>query len=38
MTFNAYATGRFAVHVHAPGAGGGAHEEAALVRVEVYPR
>jgi hypothetical protein len=37
MTFTAYATGRFPVHVHAQGAGQ-AHEEAPLVNVEVYPR
>jgi FtsP/CotA-like multicopper oxidase with cupredoxin domain len=38
ITFTAHATGRFPVHVHAQGAGGGAHEEAPLVNVEVYPR
>lgn len=38
MTFTAHATGRFPIHVHAPGAGGRAHEEAPLVNVEVYPR
>jgi len=38
MTFTAYATGRFPIHVHAQGAGGRAHEEAPLVNVEVYPR
>jgi FtsP/CotA-like multicopper oxidase with cupredoxin domain len=38
MTFTAHATGRFPVHVHAQGARGGAHEEAPLVNVEVYPR
>jgi len=38
MKFTAYATGRFPIHVHARGAGGGAHEEAPLVNVEVYPR
>ena len=40
MTFTARATGRFAVHLH-PAAGapaGQAHEEAALVSIEVYPR
>jgi hypothetical protein len=38
MTFTAHATGRFPVHVHAQGARGGAHGEAPLVNVEVYPR
>ena len=38
MTFTAYATGRFPVHVHAQGAAGRTHEEAPLVNVEVYPR
>ena len=38
MTFTAYATGRFPIHVHMQGAGGRAHEEAPLVNVEVYPR
>jgi hypothetical protein len=38
MTFTAYATGRFPIHVHTQGAGGRAHEEAPLVNVEVYPR
>ena len=38
MTFTAYATGRFPIHVHAHGAGDRAHEEAPLVDVEVYPR
>jgi FtsP/CotA-like multicopper oxidase with cupredoxin domain len=40
LAFTAYATGRFPVHIHAPqerGAGG-AHEEAPLVVIEVYPR
>ncbi len=38
MTFTAYATGRFSIHVHAQGAGGRAHEATPLVNVEVYPR
>jgi hypothetical protein len=40
MVFEARATGRFPVYVHAPGerSGGSAHDEAPLVRVEVYPR
>jgi len=38
MAFTAYATGRFPVHVHAQGSRGGAHEEAPLVSIEVYPR
>jgi hypothetical protein len=40
MSFTASATGRFPVHAHALGArsGAGAHEEAPLVYVEVYPR
>jgi hypothetical protein len=40
MQFTAYATGRFPIHVHAQGAGGGggAHEDAPLANVEVYPR
>jgi hypothetical protein len=40
MIFTAGATGRFPVHLHAIGArtGSGAHEEAPLVYVEVYPR
>jgi plastocyanin len=38
MTFTAYATGRFPIHVHMQAAGGRAHEEAPLVNVEVYPR
>ncbi len=38
MTFTAYATGRFPIHVHTQGAGGRAREEAPLVNVEVYPR
>jgi hypothetical protein len=38
MKFTAYATGRFPVHVHAQGAGGGAHEETPLANIEVYPR
>ena len=40
MTFTAYATGRFPIHVHArgPDAGGNAHEDAPLCTLEVYPR
>jgi hypothetical protein len=40
LTFTAYATGRFPVHVHAQGALGSGHtqEEEALVNIEVYPR
>lgn len=38
MTFAAYATGRFPIHVHAQGTGDRAHEEAPIVNVEVYPR
>jgi hypothetical protein len=39
ISFTAYATGRFPVHVHGPAApGGGAHEEAPLAVIEVYPR
>jgi FtsP/CotA-like multicopper oxidase with cupredoxin domain len=38
MTFTAYATGRFPIHVHAQGTGNRAHEEAPLVDVEVYPQ
>jgi len=40
LTFTAYATGRFPVHVHAQGAriDGPAHEEEPLVNIEVYPR
>jgi hypothetical protein len=40
LTFTAYATGRFPIHVHPQGepAGGHAHEEAPMVNVEVYPR
>jgi hypothetical protein len=40
LTFTAYATGRFPIHVHAqgPGAGGHAHEDAPLATIEVYPR
>ena len=38
MTFTAYATGRFPIHVHAQGTGDRAHEEAPLANVEVYPR
>jgi hypothetical protein len=38
LTFTAYATGRFPVHVHAQGADDHAHEEAPLVNIEVYPR
>jgi hypothetical protein len=40
LTFTAYATGRFPVHVHARGArpDGHTHEEEPLVNIEVYPR
>ena len=40
LTFTAYATGRFPIHVHAHGAGAGghAHEDATLATIEVYPR
>ena len=38
LTFTAYATGRFPIHVHALGAGGQAREEAPLVNIEVYPQ
>jgi len=40
LTFTAYATGRFPIHVHAQGAGAGghAHEGAPLATIEVYPR
>ncbi len=40
LTFTAYATGRFPIHVHAQGehAGDHAHGDAPLVNVEVYPR
>jgi len=39
MAFTARATGRFPVEEHKPKAHGGhSHGEAALVRVEVYPR
>jgi hypothetical protein len=40
LAFTAYATGRFPIEIHAPGAGAGiaAHEEAPLAIVEVYPR
>ena len=40
LTFTAYATGRFPVHVHAQGArtDDHAHEEEPLVNIEVYPR
>ena len=38
LTFTAYATGRFPIYVHAPGAGGHAHEDAPLATIEVYPR
>jgi hypothetical protein len=38
LTFTAYATGRFPIHVHAQGEPAGhAHEEAPMVNVEVYP-
>jgi len=40
LTFTAYATGRFPLHVHAQGerAESAAHQEAPLIDVEVYPR
>ena len=40
LTFTAYATGRFPVHVHTEGGSpdGHTHEEEPLVIVEVYPR
>jgi hypothetical protein len=40
LTFTAYATGRFPVHVHAKGGCPDVHthEEEPLVNVEVYPR
>lgn len=40
LTFTAYATGRFPLHVHAHGerVESNAHQEAPLIHVEVYPR
>lgn len=40
FAFKAYATGRFPIHLHGQPAqsGAGAHEEAPLVYIEVYPR
>ena len=40
LALTAYATGRFPIYVHAPGAGasGHAHEDAPLATIEVYPR
>jgi len=40
LTFTAYASGRFPIHVHGAGetTGGQQHAEAPLVFVEVYPR
>ena len=40
LAFTAYATGRFPIHLHAPGADAGshAHEGAPLAIIEVYPR
>lgn len=38
FAFKAYATGRFSIHLHDPQARSGAHEEAPLVYIEVYPR
>lgn len=40
LAFEAYATGRFPIHLHArsAGAGGHAQEDAPLVYIEVYPR
>jgi hypothetical protein len=39
LTFTAYATGRFPIHVHAQGARTGGHtqDEEPLVNIEVYP-
>jgi hypothetical protein len=40
LVFTAYATGRFAIHIHEQGAGAGghAHEDLPLATIEVYPR
>ena len=40
LAFTAYATGRFPIHVHTQGTGGGGHtqEDAPLATIEVYPR
>lgn len=40
LAFTAYATGRFPIEIHVPGAGAGssAHEAAPLAIIEVYPR
>ena len=40
LALTAYATGRFPIYVHAPGAGasGHAHADAPLATIEVYPR
>ena len=40
LAFTAYATGRFPIEIHAPGAGAGsvAHQDAPLAIIEVYPR
>jgi hypothetical protein len=40
LAFTAYATGRFAIHLHQQGAGAGghAHEDLPLATIEVYPR
>src|SRR5258708_558813 len=37
LTFIAYATGRFPIHVHAPGVGQ-PHDDTPLATVEVYPQ
>jgi FtsP/CotA-like multicopper oxidase with cupredoxin domain len=38
FAFKAYATGRFPMHLHGQHEQSGAHEEAPLVYIEVYPR
>ena len=40
LTFTAYATGRFPIHIHeqGEGTGGHAHEDLPLAVVQVYPR
>jgi hypothetical protein len=40
FAFTAYATGRFPIQIHAPGAGSGGrvHDEPPLAVIEVYPR
>jgi hypothetical protein len=37
LAFTAYATGRFPIHIHAPG-GRQPHDDAPLVTIEVYPQ